>query len=147
MEEEEGEEEEEEEEEEECEGEEEAADDFDFSKALPRETRRANPLVQTAVDIQNYLHTARGESAKALDMGSTDEGVPDGMTVDAAGNVLCTGPGGIWVCRANGEFLGRIILPEIPSNLAWGDDDGKTIYTTGGTMVTRIRVKVAGFRP
>ena len=26
-------------------------------------------------------------------------------------------------------------------------DLGKTIYTTGGTMVTRIRVKVAGFRP
>jgi hypothetical protein len=33
------------------------------------------------------------------------------------------------------------------SNLAWGDDNRKTIYTTGGTMVTRIRVKVAGLRP
>jgi hypothetical protein len=32
------------------------------------------------------------------------------------------------------------------SNLAWGDDDGKTIYTTGGTMVTRISVKVSGIR-
>jgi len=33
------------------------------------------------------------------------------------------------------------------SNLVWGDDDGKTIYITGGTMVKRIRVKVAGMRP
>ncbi len=46
-----------------------------------------------------------------------------------------------------GKRLGTILTPERLSNLAWGDDDGKTLYTTGGTMVTRIRVKAQGFRP
>ena len=41
---------------------------------------------------------------------------------DVHGNVFCTGPGGVWVCRPNGELLGRIVLPELPANLAWGED-------------------------
>src|SRR5215510_1072339 len=47
-----------------------------------------------------------------LDMASNDPGVPDGMKVDLEGNVFCTGPGGVWVCRSDGALLGRIILPE-----------------------------------
>jgi len=31
--------------------------------------------------------------------------VPDGMKVDVQGNVFCTGPGGLWVCRADGTLL------------------------------------------
>src|SRR5215475_15315894 len=54
-----------------------------------------------------------------LDMASDDPGVPDGFKVDVHGNVFCTGPGGVWVCRSNGELLGRIVLPELPANLAW----------------------------
>ena len=34
-----------------------------------------------------------------LDMASEDLGVPDGLKVDRAGNVFCTGPGGVWVNR------------------------------------------------
>ena len=40
-----------------------------------------------------------------LDMASSDPGVPDGMKIDLKGNVFCTGPGGLWVCRADGTFL------------------------------------------
>jgi gluconolactonase len=83
-----------------------------------------------------------------IDMNSdTRPGLPDGMKVDVQGNVWDSGPGGIWIISPQGKHLGTILTPERLSNLAWGDDDGKTIYTTGGTMVTRIRVKVAGFRP
>ena len=51
-------------------------------------------------------------------MASDDPGVPDGLKVDVQGNVFCTGPGGVWVCRADGTLLGRIVLPELPANLA-----------------------------
>ena len=50
-------------------------------------------------------------------MASEEPGVPDGMKVDLQGNVFCTGPGGVWVCRPSGEVLGRILLPELPANL------------------------------
>jgi gluconolactonase len=81
-----------------------------------------------------------------LDMASDEPGVPDGMKVDVQGNVFCTGPGGIWVCRANGAFLGRIILPELPANVAWGDD-GSALYATARTSLYRIPTKTRGTLP
>ena len=63
--------------------------------------------------------------------------------VDAQGNVFCTGPGGVWVCRANGELLGRIILPELPANLAWGED-GSVLFFTARTSVYRLQTKTHG---
>ena len=83
-----------------------------------------------------------------IDMNSDARpGLPDGMKVDVKGNVWDSGPGGIWIISPEGKHLGTILTPERLSNLAWGDADGMTLYTTGGTMVTRIRVKVAGIRP
>ena len=78
-----------------------------------------------------------------LDMASNDPGVPDGMKVDLRGNVFCTGPGGVWVCRADGTLLGRIILPELPANLAWGED-GSVLFVTARTSVYRIQTRTRG---
>jgi gluconolactonase len=78
-----------------------------------------------------------------LDMASEDLGVPDGLKVDRAGNVFCTGPGGVWVCRADGTLLGRIVLPELPANLAWGED-GSVLFLTARTSVYRLQTKTHG---
>jgi gluconolactonase len=78
-----------------------------------------------------------------LDMASPDPGVPDGMKVDGAGNIFSTGPGGIWVCRPTGELLGRVILGELPANLAWGDD-WCTLFVTAQTSVYRLRTRTQG---
>jgi gluconolactonase len=74
-------------------------------------------------------------------------GLPDGMKIDVQGNVWDSGPGGLWIIAPDGTHLGTILTPERLSNLAWGDADGKTLYTTGSTLLTRIHVKVAGIRP
>ena len=78
-----------------------------------------------------------------LDMASNDPGVPDGMKIDLQGNVFCTGPGGVWVCRADGMLLGRIILPELPANLAWGED-GTVLFVTARTSVYRLQTGTRG---
>ena len=78
-----------------------------------------------------------------LDMASEDPGVPDGLKVDLHGNVFCTGPGGVWVCRPHGELLGRIFLPELPANLAWGED-GSVLFCTARTSVYRLQTKTRG---
>jgi gluconolactonase len=78
-----------------------------------------------------------------LDMSSNDAGVPDGMKVDVQGNIFCTGPGGVWVCRADGTLLGRIILPELPANVGWGED-GSVLFATARTSVYRIQTKTRG---
>ncbi|MBM3224207.1 MAG: SMP-30/gluconolactonase/LRE family protein [Candidatus Tectomicrobia bacterium] len=78
-----------------------------------------------------------------LDMASDDPGVPDGLKVDVQNNMFCTGPGGVWVCRPDGTFLGRIILPELPANLAWGED-GSVLFLTARTSVYRLPTKTRG---
>ena len=81
-----------------------------------------------------------------LDMASEDPGVPDGLKVDVKGNVFCTGPGGVWVCRSDGRLLGRIVLPELPANLAWGED-GSVLFLTARTSVYRLSTKTRGALP
>ncbi len=73
-----------------------------------------------------------------------ERGGPDGMKVDVEGNVYCTGSGGIWVFTASGKKLGRIVFPEQPANLAWGDADWRTMFVTAQTSLYRLRVGVPG---
>jgi gluconolactonase len=71
----------------------------------------------------------------------------DGIKVDTAGNLYVCGPGGIWLISAQGERLGLLELPEDPHNLAWGAEDGRTLYVTALTSVYRIRLGIPGIRP
>jgi gluconolactonase len=84
-----------------------------------------------------------GAGRLLLDMASADPGVPDGLKVDRQGNVFCTGPGGVWICRADGARLGRIVLPELPANLAWGED-GTVLFFTARTSVYRLPTRTQG---
>ena len=79
--------------------------------------------------------------------GAKDDGVPDGIKVDKAGNLYVTGPKGIWVWDAQGHHLGTIVLPEQPANLAWGDADYGTLYITATTSVYRLQTKTHGYVP
>lgn len=86
---------------------------------------------------------------------SSKQGVPDGMKVDQKGNVYSTGSGGIWVFSSSGNLLGRIEVPEVAANLAWGDSlpdsaasrDYKTLYITASNSLYHIRLKIAGVQP
>ncbi len=71
----------------------------------------------------------------------------DGLKVDQNGNVYSTGPGGLWILSPEGNQLGLIKGPEDPHNMAWGDDDGKTLYITALTGIYRLRMNIAGVRP
>ena len=75
------------------------------------------------------------------------QGVPDGMKVDLQGNIYSTGPGGVWVFSPSGKLLGIIAVPEKVANLAWGNDDYKTLYLTASKSLYRITLKVTGVRP
>ena len=71
----------------------------------------------------------------------------DGLKVDQQGNVYVCGPGGIWILSPEGKHLGTITPPEEAHNMAWGDDDGKTLYVTALSSIYRIRTNVTGIRP
>jgi gluconolactonase len=116
---------------------------------------------------EKFLHVSNSQTARKIWMrygvkadGTLDEGkvfldvtterapgAPDGLKLDNAGNLHGTGPGGIWIISPEAKPLGRIELPEVPANMAWGDADGKTLYITARTSVHRVRMKASGQRP
>ncbi len=75
------------------------------------------------------------------------KGVPDGMKVDVQGNVYCSGSEGLWIFSPNGQLLSKIIVPEVVTNLAWGDKDYKSLYITATKSLYRIRLNVRGVPP
>jgi gluconolactonase len=79
-----------------------------------------------------------------LKAGPGEGGVPDGMKVDREGHVYCTGPAGVWIFEPTGRYIGRIMTPEVPANLAWGDADWSTLYITAHSSVYRLRMNVPG---
>lgn len=71
------------------------------------------------------------------------KGLPDGLKVDARGNLWATGPGGVHVFAPDGTPLGRIDPGEATSNVAWGGD-GSDLYITADTYLCRIATKTKG---
>ena len=82
-----------------------------------------------------------------LELDSEPGQPPDGMKVDVRGNLYLTGPGGLWIVAASGQILGIIRTEKQPSNCAWGDPDGRTLYLTAQSDIYRIRMNVPGIRP
>jgi gluconolactonase len=71
-------------------------------------------------------------------------GYADGMKADTAGNIYCTGPTGVWIVSPSGTYVGKIAVPQNPSNCNWGDADRKTLYITAGNSLYRIRLAIPG---
>lgn len=73
----------------------------------------------------------------------------DGLAVDAMGNVWVAVPmaSAVVVFDPQGAPLGRVMLPEGPSNCAFGGADGRTLFITARTGVYALPTIVEGFWP
>jgi gluconolactonase len=101
--------------------------------------------------VMRYEAKADGTLANGMlffDMtAATGEDALDGIKVDVQGNLYVSGPGGLWVISPAGKHLGTIIAPRHIHNMAWGDEDGKTLYLCARSGLYRMRLNIAGFRP
>lgn len=76
--------------------------------------------------------------------GTLGRGSPDGMKVDAAGNVWCAGQGGIHVFDSRGVLLGVLLTPQFPANFCFGGDDLRSLFVCAGTTFVRLPLAQAG---
>jgi gluconolactonase len=91
--------------------------------------------------VMRYEMDGGGRGEVLFDMtDAPGEDAIDGIKVDRNGNLFVCGPGGIWVLSPEGEQVGLLKLPEAPHNLAWGEDEGRTLYITALTGVYRLRM-------
>ncbi|NMB61854.1 MAG: SMP-30/gluconolactonase/LRE family protein [Chloroflexi bacterium] len=127
-------------------------DDFERPNGLALSDDENTLFVNDTVcqHIRVFTKNSKGEYSNGTvftELFGEGLGRPDGMKLDNWGNVFCTGPGGIWVISSTGELLGKILLEQKTANLAWGDDDCRSLYITSGTNLYRLRCKTAGKSP
>ncbi len=78
---------------------------------------------------------------------SIDQGLPDGMRTDVAGNLWSSAADGVHCFAPDGRLLGKILVPEVVSNLCFGGPDGHRLFITAKTSVYRIFVDLKGAEP
>ena len=98
---------------------------------------------------ERYLYVASSDVLVRYDLAGsgradaladvTGEDAIGGLAVAPDGALYVCMPGGIRVLSAAGDQLRTIRLPEAPHNLAWGDEDRRTLYITAETSVYRLR--------
>lgn len=114
---------------------------------------RGNGLAFSPDESRLYVNDSAARNLRVFEV--TDDGrlvngrvlaerTGSATKVDRDGNIYCTGPGGVHVLDSAGAFLGRILVPEKGSNLAWGEDGWQTLFVTSGTSVYRMRLSARG---
>ena len=80
----------------------------------------------------------------ATDRVGHHKGLPDGMAIDAQGNLFATGPGGVMVFAPDGTLLGRIDTKEATANCCFGGPDGSTLFITADMWLCKVETTTRG---
>lgn len=95
----------------------------------------------TAFPVNSDGTLGQGEEFfNATDRVGREPGLPDGMTVDSAGRLWASGPGGIYVISPDAKLLGRLVTGEKTSNCTFGPDGW--LYMTVDSRLCRIKTNV-----
>jgi gluconolactonase len=89
----------------------------------------SNPRVfkATNVDAAGNPHTGHG---------------PDGLAIDAAGNLYAAVQNEIWAWNPAGQSLLELRVPQDPTNVAFGGADGRTLFITAQNSLYGIELNV-----
>ena len=123
---------------------------FDQPNGVALLARRASALRRTdtvqmlirVFDVSTYGSLMNGRVFASGIVSEREPGVPDGMKCDSRGNVWVTAPGGVWVYAPSGELIGKVRVPELVANLAWGGPDFRTLFMCATHSVYSVKTKV-----
>ena len=88
--------------------------------------------------IRAYRVDARGKLSKPRTFASIETGVPDGFRVDVDGNVWTSAGDGVHCYAPDGRLLGKILVPEIVSNVTFGGPRRNRLFITATTSLYAI---------
>ncbi|HUQ05070.1 MAG TPA: SMP-30/gluconolactonase/LRE family protein [Kofleriaceae bacterium] len=111
-------------------------------------TERPNGIALSPDETRLYVGDSEADLVRVYDVAgggalsnprtfATPAG-PDGMAVDAAGNLFVAAAQGVQVYSPTGTLWGEIDVPMQPANVAFGGTDARTLLITARTAVYRV---------
>jgi gluconolactonase len=97
--------------------------------------------------VRAYDLDGKGAATNERVVISKIEGVPGGLAVDEKGNLYVAAKELLVYsppASGNPKLLGHVEFGDPPSNVAFGDTDGETLYVTARTTLYRLRLGVKG---
>jgi gluconolactonase len=93
--------------------------------------------------IRRFRVTEGGLSG-GEDFATLDNGLPDGIRCDVAGNVWSSAGDGVHVFAPDGVLLGKILVPQRVANLTFGGPRRNRLFITATTSVYLVYVAATG---
>ncbi|SMO91297.1 SMP-30/gluconolactonase/LRE family protein [Paracoccus laeviglucosivorans] len=81
--------------------------------------------------------------ANGRDFATIDAGLPDGIRCDDRGNIWSSAADGVHVFAPEGTLLGKILVPQVVSNLCFGGPRGNRLFITATTGLYMLAVDAA----
>lgn len=95
--------------------------------------------------IRSYTVTGDG-TTNGADFHKIDPGCSDGFRLDTDGNLWSSAGDGVHCIAPDGRLLGKILVPELVSNVCFGGRAKHQLYITATTSVYRITLNRSGIQ-
>lgn len=96
--------------------------------------------------IKIYDIAADNSASNGAIFHKVDAGISDGIRLDSEGNVWSSAGDGVHCINPSGRLLGKILIPEVVSNICFGGRAKHVLYITATTSIYKISLNVKGIQ-
>ena len=115
----------------------------DESKLYVADTGRTHQGPKEA-DMMVFEMNAKGRPVKGKTFANCTAGLFDGFRLDTEGRIWTSAANGVHCYTPEGNLIGRIKVPEVVANVAWGGVKRNVLYICATTSLYAVRLMVNG---
>jgi gluconolactonase len=95
-------------------------------------------------DLLAFEMNKKGRPGKDKLFANCTAGLFDGFRLDSDGRIWTSAANGVHCYEADGTLIGRVKIPEVVANVAWGGIKRNYLYICGTTSLYGVRLMVNG---
>ena len=113
----------------------------DESRLYVADTGRMFQSDRQAIHVYQMIE---GRPQAGREFHQIDRGCADGIRLDAAGNLWSSAADGVHCLSPEGKLLGKILVPEVVSNICFGGRAKHVLYITASTSLYSVVLNCSG---